>query len=364
MPDTETKALDREILIFMARNAGKGGGGDAFQSLAVRIFEYQFKRNRNYRKFCLLEGKRPEEIRDWRDIPAMPALGFKELVLSTFPIKEAVKIFKTSGTTQEARGAHFLDTLTLYETSLVPGFRRHLIPDGERLAFFFLVSSPEESPNSSLSYMAGMVNRQFAAGKGRYYVRGGEILHDDLRTDLERTEKPALLFATAFSLQYFLDYLKLSRRNLNLPSGSRLMETGGFKGKMKEVSRAALYRECARRLGIEKSHCVGEYGMTELSSQFYDTTLSDKMGKIKRKPFKIGPAWTRTLVIDPKTGREVKKGRVGILRHFDLANRGSVLAVQTEDLGYAAGEGFELVGRRPGSDLRGCSLDYEMFSDS
>ncbi len=82
---------------------------------------------------------------------------------------------------------------------------------------------------------------------------------------------------------------------------------------------------------------------------------------MKRKPVKVGPAWTRTLVMDVLTGREAKKGKVGVLRHFDLANRGSVMAIQTEDLGRATGEGFELMGRARGSDLRGCSLTYEEF---
>ena len=99
--------------------------------------------------------------------------------------------------------------------------------------------------------------------------------------------------------------------------------------------------------------------MTELSSQMYDTTLWDRTEGVRRRSFKTGPAWLKTLVIDPGTGEEAKKGKAGLLRHFDLANRGSVLAVQTEDLGRSAGEGFELLGRAKNADLRGCSLAYE-----
>ena len=142
------------------------------------------------------------------------------------------------------------------------------------------------------------------------------------------------------------------------------MDTGGFKGRAREIPREKFYASVRAKLGIERDHCVSEYGMTELSSQFYDTTLADRVHGKKRRPFKAGPPWTRTLVIDPFTGREATKGKRGVLRHFDLANRGSVMAVQTEDLGRASGEGFELLGRAPGADLRGCSLSYEEFLKS
>ena len=160
-----------------------------------------------------------------------------------------------------------------------------------------------------------------------------------------------MILATAFSLKGFLNYLKDKKISLKLPGGSRLMETGGFKGRVKAVSKRALYAECEKRLGIKGEFCFSEYGMTELSSQFY----APASGIFK------GPSWVRTLVIDPRTGKEAKRGEPGLLRHFDLANRGSVLAIQTEDLGRAKGGGFELLGRAPGADLRGCSLNYEKF---
>jgi len=140
------------------------------------------------------------------------------------------------------------------------------------------------------------------------------------------------------------------------------VETGGFKGRSREISKKALYAQCGKWLGLDERFCVSEYGMTELSSQFYDSTVSDRANGIRRAPVKVGPAWTRTLVIDAATGKETK--RTGLLRHFDLANRGSVLAVQTEDLGRRRREGFDLVGRVPGADLRGCSLTYERFLNS
>ena len=362
-----------------------------FQSLAFKIFEYQFNRNENYRKFCLMEKRQPGNLKSWKEIPAMPTVGFKELILSTFPIRNAVKTFKTSGTTLpagtclpvrqgqaretrgatvirrgcpvESRGVHFFDTLKLYEAAIVPCFKKHLMPDSRGFSFFYLISSPEESPHSSLSYMVGVVNKVFAKNRGRYYVKNSKILYAALAKDLARCRKKALILSTTFSLKGFLDFLNSNKITLNLPKGSRLMETGGFKGRVKEVSKSELYTECEKRLGISKNFIVSEYGMTELSSQFYHGASG----------VMTGPPWIKTLVMDPRTGREAKKGSVGILRHFDLANRGSVLAVQTEDLGRlpadasvagVLGEGFQLLGRAKDAELRGCSLSYEEFLNS
>ena len=118
------------------------------------------------------------------------------------------------------------------------------------------------------------------------------------------------------------------------------METGGFKGRARSISKSALYRQCREFLGIHENDCVSEYGMTELSSQFY---------AVGSKALFRGPAWTRTIECG------------GLLRHFDLANRGSVMAVQTEDRGRIRPGGFELLGRARKAELRGCSLSYEEF---
>lgn len=379
--------LDREILSFIRRYSEGPSPDPAFGSLATRVFKFQFENNPNYGKFCLTVGKTPSNVRHWREIPAIPSAGFRELVLTTFPVKKAVRVFKTSGTTggtvgasatrtsaDAPRGAHFFDTLTLTKAAIIPPFRHYLLPatkasaglrpDTHDLAYFYLIHSPKDSPNSSLSYMVSVVDEVFAGGRGRYYMKGENACHDALAKDLKICRKSAVILATAFSLKAFLEVLKKRKLAMRLPPGSRIMETGGFKGRVKEVSKKELHGECRRRLGVDPAHCVSEYGMTELSSQFYDTTLRDKMLGVERRPFKTGPAWTRTLVVDPQTGKMAKKGSVGVLRHFDLANRGSVMAIQTEDLGREVGEGFELTGRAKSADLRGCSLTYEEFLGS
>lgn len=364
MLDLPTRVLDNEILVFIAEHRTQPSYDSEFERLAFKIFDYQFKRNKAYRRFCFLEGKSPDQMKSWHHIPAMPTAGFKELTLTTFPLKETVKTFKTSGTSQNHRGAHLFNTLSLYEAAILPPFTEYLLPDHAPLNYFFLTHPPEELENSSLSHMMGVVNKNFAKSKGKFYVHKDVINHDELFYDLSVCSKPAFILSTAFSLKSFLDYLKSKRLKLDLPEGSRLMETGGFKGKTKEISKSKLYDQCRERLGIDKNYCVSEYGMTELSSQFYSSRLKSKFLRSKSKDCLMGPAWIRTLVIDPQTGSQARRGAVGLLRHFDLANRGSVLAIQTEDLGRQVGEGFELLGRATGAQLRGCSLSYEEFLKS
>lgn len=367
MADVETQELDSEILKFIQKHSGKPSSSDEdFQDLAFKIFEYQYKRNGNYRRYCYMENKGPDRVSRWQDIPAIPTLAFKELVLTTFPIEESVKTFKTSGTTQSIKGVHFFDTLKLYEEAILPSFAANVLAKDQPadFSYFFLAYSPEEAPESSFSHMCGVLNRELAGGKGRYYVRAGKLYSEDLILDLQsacKRRQKVLLFAAAFSLKAFLDVLQTGKIRMRLPKGSRIVETGGFKGVQKTISRALLYAACSRLLDVGKDFCVGEYGMTELSSQSYDTRLVDHIRRVKRKPVMAAPPWMRTLVVDPKSGLESRRGQAGLLRHFDLANRGSVLAVQTEDMGRRVGDGFELLGRARGVELRGCSLAYEDF---
>jgi hypothetical protein len=130
------------------------------------------------------------------------------------------------------------------------------------------------------------------------------------------------------------------------------MDTGGLKTQKREVSREEFLGLVQTYLGISQASSINEYGMCEMSSQFYARGAS---------PVLQGPPWVRTLVMDLETGEPVQEGANGALRHFDLANVDSVLAIQTEDLGEAHGKGFILKGRVPAADLKGCSLDMERY---
>jgi len=170
-----------------------------------------------------------------------------------------------------------------------------------------------------------------------------------------------LILGTALILRAWLVELEASGEQFVLPPGSRVMDTGGMKGRSATMTRGELLSLCHNRLGIPPSHVVGEYGMTELCSQFYELTLDSDSASRTGADDRVfrGPPWTRTRVLDPDTLRPVAPGESGLLAHWDLANAWTVCAVVTEDLGTLAKDGFRLLGRAEGSELRGCSLRTE-----
>lgn len=295
----------------------------------MEVFAFQRASNPIYRAYC----DRQPPVKSWREIPAVPTSAFKELAIACFPVGEAVAVFHTSGTTQAKAGKHYFKTLELYDAASVPNFRTHVA--GDDWPRLILTPSPTEAPHSSLSHMLGVV-----APNGEY------VSVEDLAGRLGRVEQPVLLLGTAFHFVNFFD----QNLTCKLPAGSRAMETGGFKGRSREVSKAELYRLFHDRLGI--TEVVNEYGMTELSTQFYDERPGSNVKDV--------PAWARVLIIDPQTGREAAPGQRGLIRVFDLANLWSSLCIQTEDLGVAHADGrFEVLGRAAGAEVRGCSLNAE-----
>jgi hypothetical protein len=361
-PDPERADLDARVLAWIAEPLPPGGRSEQdearFDALARALFAFQFARCQPYRRFCEGRGRTPASVAHWREIPAVPAGAFKELALRSFPPAREAHVFRTSGTAAERRGALHLDTLTLYEASLLPSFRRGVLPDlapGARARLRILAPAPAEAPDSSLSHMFGVALAAFGDPGSGHDVRAGALDAAGLLAALERAcaeGAPVALCGTAFAFVHLLDELAGRGARLALPEGSRAMETGGFKGRSRELPRAALYGGIADALGIPPERIVNQYGMTELGSQFYDSVLC-RPGEPRRK---LGPPWARARVIDPETGADAAPGAVGVLRIHDLANTGSVAAIETADLGRVVADGFEVVGREPGAEARGCSI--------
>ena len=328
-----------------------------FERLALDLFAFQFSRCLPYQRFCVGRSRTPDSVRHWREIPAVPTGAFKEVALRCFPEEATIRTFRTSGTSHEGRGKLHLDSLDLYEASLLSAFERGVLPDlaeGERTRLRVLAPSPEEAPDSSLSYMFGCVLHTRGDAASGFDVHEGQLDVGGLTEHLREAKRggiPVALCGTAFAFVHLLDALAAARP-LQLPAGSRVMETGGFKGRSRELSRHELYGAIEARLGVPPARIVNQYGMTELGSQFYDSVLC-RPGEPRRK---LRPPWTRVRLVDPEAGTEVDPDRPGRIAVFDLANVGSVLAVQTADLAQAASDGFEVLGREPGAEARGCSL--------
>jgi acyl-protein synthetase LuxE len=356
-------ALDARVLAAIGAYALDD---DAFLALARDLFAYQVERNAPYAAFARAAGfdaaHPPARI---EDIPAVPAAAFKEARLATFPPDETAAWFETSGTTRGHGGRHELPTTRLYDAALLASFDRMLLADGARLRYLNLVPDPRERPHSSLGHMMGVVARERGDGEDGWYFHGDELAVDAFVRDAERAiaRDVALCVATtAFALVALLDALAGRNVALALPAGSRIMETGGFKGRTRAVDRATLYAQASSRLGVPVEAIVAEYGMTELSSQYYDAFACRT--RIDAR-VKVAPPWLRPIVVGGD-GRPLPRGVVGAIRHVDLANRGSVIALETEDLGALVDAstgseqaGLVLVGREEGAELRGCSLDAE-----
>jgi hypothetical protein len=346
-------SLIDQVLNFILR-----GEGD-FDDLALRVFAYQFERNVPYRRLCVNRHATPETVTHWRQIPAAPTMAFKYVDLACEPIENAERVFISSGTTQGegTRSRHFMFDLRLYCAAMRGWFAKHLLPEirrrpqGAILPIFVLMPSPEELPNSSLAFMLGDVLNEFGAAGSDFFVRDGQLKVRELAQRLRAMQEPVCLLGTSLSFAHFLDVAQVYGWSFHLPPGSRLMDTGGFKGKSRETPRVVLNALYYGVFGIPSSHCINEYGMCEMSSQFYDGVAGVEAERVYQPP-----PWVRTVVVDPETLEESPPGTMGMLRHYDLANVGSVMAIQTEDLGYATDNGFVLVGRSPGSEPRGCSL--------
>ncbi len=363
----ESDALDADILRVIAAwyRTGRALDDDAFDALALRLFDYQFRYNEPYARYCAATGRTPP--RSWHDVPPVPAGAFKEAVLATFDSATAALTFETSGTTAARSGRHYFETGALYDAALLAGFDRFMLPDGARLRYFNLVPNPDERSQSSLGYMMRHVGRCRGIGEPEWYLQDDVLAFDEFVAGVESAiaeARPVCIATTAFALMHVLDALDERRKQLPLPAGSRVMETGGFKGRTRVVDRSDLYERTGRAFALPRHAIVAEYGMTELTSQYYDDVLTRGDARSVDARRKHPPPWLRTRVVGAD-GNTLPNGTVGALVHVDLANRSSCIAIATEDLGVQfdpsdgdAG-GLMLIGRERGASLRGCSLDAE-----
>ncbi len=337
--------LDRAIHALIA------GDGD-FDEVALRVAAHQRQHSPVYQRLCAM---RPVPTCA-AEIPAVPIEAFRRLDLRTFPAERAVAEFRSSGTTDAARSRHVFDSLELYRHAAIVGFQRALCPSG-RARILSLIPDARQRPDSSLSRMVSWALSALGTESCHVLPEGVPSAADWLSERLEESGDTPLLLGTAFGLASLFE----DAPTLRLPEGTCLMETGGFKGMRRELSREECF-DLYARAGVPASHVVGEYGMAELSSQWYDAVVGQGVPAAAR--VYVPPPWARTRVVDPVTGQLVAPGADGLLLHIDPVNRGSVLAVLTQDVGTRvvdAGhsptrDGFVYRGRASDALLKGCGL--------
>ena len=348
-----------QLLAFIADDgAASGADEEAFNRMALAIFAHQFEHNLPYRRFATQRGRTVRTVRSWRDVPAVPISAFKELTLTCRPPEDCERVFMTSGTTRGVRGKSHHPTMAVWDRSMILNFRHRFMQNRERMRMGILFPTEEVMPNSSLARYLALALRTFGAEGSRYFIGDAGLDVDAATAELARAEEtgePYALLGASYSFVHLMDALRDQGRRFALPAGSRILDTGGFKGQSREMEADAFYDQLSGTFGVPRTACINMYGMTELSTQFYDC------GNEACPSVKSGPHWIRSRVVNPLTGAEVPRGTVGVLVHHDLAHFNCASAILTEDAGIEVEDGFRLLGRADDADAKGCSMAVEEF---
>ena len=308
-----------------------------FERIAIALFHFQYENNFLYQQYCNLLQVAPSEVKTIRQIPFLPISFFKTHVVKTGNFKEET-IFLSSGTTGDAQSKHYVKDLALYEESFQKGFKQ-VYGDVSDYCILALLPSYMEREGSSLIYMVDHLINKSGHTKIGFYLNHREELVDVLM-ELEKTNQKTILFGVSFALLDFVEEHQLELKN------TTIIETGGMKGRRKELTREELHSIYKKRLGVTSIH--SEYGMTELLSQAYST----EDGVFRT------PSWMKIMIRDINDPLAfLSKGKVGGINVIDLANKYSCSFIATQDLGKIKDENnFEILGRFDDSDLRGCNL--------
>ena len=321
---------------------------------------WQADRMPGYRALFERRGFSPGTMQHCLEIPAVFTCAFKRYPL--FAGSAVAHEFRTSGTSGASAGiARFsADGLDVMREAIRVNAQRMLFPDGRETTVLVLAPSPEDAPHMIMAWGMREVVRHFGSEGSGFFVGPDGLDVPRLLAVLEKTDRPVTLIGASFGFVHLVDALERRGWSTALPEGSRLMDAGGFKGRSREVSATELRSAFSRVFGIAPDHHVNLLGMTELSSQFYDSTLASP-DEPRRK---VNPPWTATRAMDPFTLAPLPEGEVGLLRHLDLANLDRPLVIQTDDLGRTVSGGFEVLGRAVNDADRGCSITVDALAHS
>jgi phenylacetate-coenzyme A ligase PaaK-like adenylate-forming protein len=308
-----------------------------FTEVALAVFKHQFKNNKVYRSFCDLLYKHPSEVSKIEEIPFLPIQFFKSRkVLSS--MADVQETFTSSGTTGSVTSSHLVTDINLYKESYLKGFA-HFYGNIEDYTVLALLPNYLERKGSSLVFMVADLIEKTKNPESGFYLDNIQELAKKL-VALDNSGRKTLLIGVSFAL---LDLIELQQFNLK---NTTVMETGGMKGRRKELIREELHSILQAGFGVSEIH--SEYGMTELLSQGY----SKGKGVFKTPP------WMKILTRDTEDALTINTvGKNGGINIIDLANYNSCSFIASQDLGKSLGNTtFEVLGRFDNSDIRGCNL--------
>jgi hypothetical protein len=341
---------------------------ESFEPLALEVFRYQFSHVAPYREYCLQRGMTAEAVHALYQIPAISTVAFKYARLeSSEAPSPAARLFLTSGTTagKDGRGRHMVVRPEIYRVSALTHLRHMLFPDRARMSIVALHPTADRMPDSSLSQMISWCIEEFGTSPtlcaaNRHGIEAATAI--EFLSGMERRGAPVCILGTTASFAALFEAMRT--RKIALPSGSRVMDTGGAKGQSSPLSAEAMVSESERMLGIPGPLVINEYGMTEMCSQLYDaTTFNSSYDSPPDRRIKLPPPWLRPVALDPVNLEPVDDGEVGLLSFFDLANVGSVSALMTEDFGVIENGAVRVLGRSAAGDPRGCALAIQEFAE-
>ena len=308
-----------------------------FSEVALAVFQHQFKHNKVYRSFCDLLFIHPSDVSKVEEIPFLPIQFFKSRkVLSS--LDEIQETFTSSGTTGSSTSKHLVTDINLYKESYLKGFA-HFYGNIEEYTVLALLPNYIERQGSSLVFMVADLIKKSKKVESGFYLDNIQELANKL-LELNRNGQKILLIGVSFAL---LDLIEMQQFNLK---NTIIMETGGMKGRRKELVREELHTILQNGFGVTEIH--SEYGMTELLSQGY----SKGNGVFETPP------WMKILIRDTEDALSINaSGKNGGINVIDLANYNSCSFIATQDLGKVyENETFEIIGRFDNSDIRGCNL--------
>ena len=308
-----------------------------FKHVAFSVFKHQFENNKVYRSFCDLLYIHPSDIRTLEQIPFLPIQFFKtKKILSSS--EEIDEIFTSSGTTGSIISKHYVTDIELYKESYLKGFA-HFYENIEDYVVLALLPNYLERNGSSLVFMVDDLIVKSKNSESGFYLNNIDELAKKL-INLDKKGQKILLIGVSFALLDLIEKHKFHLKN------TIVMETGGMKGRRKELVRDELHKLLQNGFGVDAIH--SEYGMTELLSQGY----SKGNGVFKT------PSWMRILTRDTEDALSIlPTGKAGGINVIDLANYNSCSFLATQDLGKVHQNGtFEIIGRFDNSDIRGCNL--------
>lgn len=308
-----------------------------FKKKCLDIYNFQYENNMVYQNYCNMICEDPTDVNEINKIPFLPISFFKtKKILSTDNFE---KVFYSSGTTTNSRSKHFISSLKLYQKSFINNFKLNY-SDITQYTILALLPNYYDNKDSSLIYMIEKLIKLSKSKESGFFLDDYVNLSRKLIELDAKKERKTILIGVPYALLDMIDFNQLQLNN------TIIMETGGMKGRRKEMVRTELHEKLKRGFGVSKIH--SEYGMTELLSQAY----SKGDGVFKT------PSWMKVIIRDINDAQNLdfnkKSGAINII---DLANYNSCSFIATDDMGkYINDNEFELIGRVDNSDIRGCNL--------